>query len=278
MLDDIDVDAEGQHVVVVDNVLLRVERAELAVNPASTPRDLGLVVGLERDDVQQAVPDDEGAWILRRNGESPDCLAAGHVDHGDLVVRREGHIGLGVAGEGDADRFVEAGHSGFPIEILDGGDNLQVGKTLRVGVNHAHRVRDVVCGPDLETVRPHRETDRVDADVDPGDDGAAGRIDDVDRVSRRIRDEDIAAVHGNRRRMRTIERRMSDIAPAIPSPAPRGLNESRRGRETGHAPGASVEGKLPGVRYGERCEASGGNQYGPKWPWPRTRHRSGSSS
>ena len=273
VLDDIDVDPEGQHVVVVDHMPLCVERAELTVLRAPAPRDLGLVVGLEGDDIQKAVPDDERARILRRDGKPVDHVARAHVDHGDLVLGRESDVRLGVARKGNAHRLVEAGRPGFRVEILNRGDNLQIGEAVRVGVDHAHRVRDMVRGPHLETVRPHCETDGIDADVDPGDDAAAGGIDDVHRVGRRVRNEDVAAVHGNRRRLRTVECRMPHIAPAVSSTVAGGLRESQRGCDTRRA-GASVRTQLPGVRQGECRKAAGSGQHGLQQTRRRPDHRS----
>ena len=226
-------------------MFLRIEGNQVAIEWTETSRDLRLVVGLERDDVEAISADGDGSRVLSRDGECLDQLAGAHIDHRDLILRRQRDVGFVIAGEGNAHGLVKAGRPGDRVEVLHRGDDLKTGGTRRIGIDHTHRIRDVIRDPDFPAVRPNREPHRVDADVDTRDDGITGRVDDIDGVGRRVHHEDVAAAHHNRRRVRTHERGMSDI----------------------------VEGNLLGVRDGESRETHAGDQNPGPQPAQCVRHQ-----
>ena len=217
MLDDVQDMAKRQHVVDTDRVLVGIKGLELAIEWLGTTGELRLVVGFEGDDVQPVPLDGDGPWVLGSDGQSPGDPAVTDVDHGNGVFRRQGHVGLLVVGECDANRFVKAGGPGGGIEILDRRDDLEIGRAVKVGVDHADRIGHVIGDPEFFAVGSHGQTHRVDSDGDAGMDLASGCIDDIDRVGRRVRDEDPPTAEGDRGRMRTHERRVPDqgLCPGI---------------------------------------------------------------
>ena len=169
-----------------------------------------LVVGLERQDIEPTIADDDGSRILRRDVQPIFDLPCGDVHDRDLVLRRQRDIHLIVAGERDAHRFVEASRFGRRIKILDGCNDLKASRTGWISIDHANRIGNVIRNPGFFAIRPHRDANRVDAHADSPHDRVTLRVDDIHRGGRRVRDENHSAAHRNRGRMRTHEGRMPD--------------------------------------------------------------------
>ena len=161
--------------------------------------------------------------------------ARGGVDDGDPVRRRQRDVGLRVARERDAHGFVELRCIGGRVEVVDGGDHLLEEAALRVAVDHAHGVGDVVGHPDLGAVRPYGDGDGVHADVDAVDHLETCRVDDINRVGRCVDDVDEAAVDDDRVGMRTGERRPADVLGDVD-------DDARIGPEAGGRGGAEHNG------------------------------------
>ena len=107
---DVGLVVERQDVVVGENVLDGVEGTAVSTDLAlETPRELGLVAGLESDHVEPLAAHRDRAGVLGADRETLAHVARRDVDHRDLVGGTEGHVGLVVAGKGDAHRFVEIG-------------------------------------------------------------------------------------------------------------------------------------------------------------------------
>ena len=68
----------------------------------------------------------------------------------------------------------------------------------------------MVRDPDLQAVRPGHDADRIDAYIDPVDEGALLGVDDVHRVAWRVRHVDEAAQDGDGPRVRAREHGMAD--------------------------------------------------------------------
>ena len=150
-----------------------------------TARDLRLVVGLERNHVQPIALHRERARVL---GGDVEVFADGSrcdVDDGDPVRGGERNVGLGVTREGNAHRLIEHARPGG-VESGDRMQDLVARRTRRVGVDDAHRVRDVVADPHFLAVRPDGNAHRVDADADSRDDLAGSGINHVNGVRRRV--------------------------------------------------------------------------------------------
>ena len=120
----------------------------------------------------------------------PGHRAGRNIDDGDAVRGGQRHIGLAVVGEGDAHRFVEPCGEGCRVDVLNGGDHLVECGARRVRIDDADRVGDMVGHPDFAAVRPHRDADRIDAHVNPANEGARRHVENVHRVGGRVRDVD----------------------------------------------------------------------------------------
>ena len=105
------------------------------------------------------------------------------------------------------------------MEVVDGGDHLLEKNAVRVGVDDAHRVRDVVRDPDLGAVGLDGKTNRVDADVDPVHHLVRGRVDDVYRVGRGIDRVDEIAVDDDGLGVRARKRGAADVVGDIDNDA-----------------------------------------------------------
>ena len=68
----------------------------------------------------------------------------------------------------------------------------------------------MIRNPDFLAIRPDSDPNRIDADVDAGDDLSSLSVNYIDRVGRRVRDEDMGTVDGDRRRVWAHKRRVSD--------------------------------------------------------------------
>jgi hypothetical protein len=86
VLHDIGHVAQGQNVVVGNGVLMGIEGHEFAIDLVSA-RQLGLVIGLERKDIQFAVTHDDGPRILSPDRQALDNFSGNDVHHRDLVLR-----------------------------------------------------------------------------------------------------------------------------------------------------------------------------------------------
>ena len=212
VLDDVGIVVGGQHVVVAEYVLHGVERAAVAVDALRLAAgQLGLVVGLERDHVEPVVAHRNGAGILRGDRQPAGDGAGRDVHHRNPVRCRQGDVGLRIARERDADGFVHAGGERGRMEVVDGGDDLLEEVTVRVGVDHAHRVGDVVGDPDFLPVRADGEAHGVDADVDAVHHRVRAGVDHVHGVRRRIGRVDEVAVDDDGICVRTVERGPADV-------------------------------------------------------------------
>ena len=109
MFDDVSDVSQGQDVVVPDGMVPGVESYQVAIDLVSgAARELRLVVGFESDDVKAITADRDGARVLGGDGEPLGYLARGHVDHGNGVFRREGHVSFVVSSKSNAYRLVKA--------------------------------------------------------------------------------------------------------------------------------------------------------------------------
>ena len=211
MGDDVRVVPGGEHVVVGEDVLDRIERAGVPVDAArDAAGELALVVRLERDHVEAVAPHGDRAGILGADVEVPRHGAGGDVDDRDAVGGRERDVGLGVAREGDAGRLVEAGRESPGIDLLHRGDHLAIRVAAGVDVDDADGVRDVIREPHLLPVGPHRDAHRVDPRRNAGDDRPARRVDDVERVRRGVRHVDEGATDGEGPGVRAQEDGVAD--------------------------------------------------------------------
>ena len=189
VLDDVDDVAEGEDVVVADRVFPGVKGDQVAVGLSPAARELRAVVRFKRRYIEPAAAHLEGTRILGSNRKRLHHAPPRHVDHGDPILGREGDIGLGVIGEGDPHRLIEAGGVGERVEVLDRGHDVEQRGALRSGVDHAHRVGDVVGDPHLPAVGTGHDRHRLDANRDPADDAPRGNLDDVERIGGSVGDE-----------------------------------------------------------------------------------------
>ena len=105
-------------------MFLGVERTQLAIDWTATPGKLRLIVRFKRDDVKAIATDGKRSRILSRNGERADHSPRDHIDHSNLILRRQHDVGFLVARKGHPHRFIEAGGSGDRIKVLHRGDDL----------------------------------------------------------------------------------------------------------------------------------------------------------
>ena len=190
-----------------------VEGADVAVDVLfEAAGKLRLVVGLEGEHVEPVSAHGDGARILGADRQVPGHRARRDIDDGDPVACRERHVCLLVAGEGHAHGFVEARGEALGMDVLHRGDDMMEERTLGVRVDHAHGVGDVVGDPDFAAVRAHRDAHGIDADGDAVHELAAGGVDDVHRVGRRVGDVDEAASDGDGIEVGAGEGRVPDSA------------------------------------------------------------------
>ena len=212
-----------------------VEGADIAVDVVfEAAGELGLVVGLERKHVEPAAAHGDGARILGADRQMPGDRALGDIDDGDAVARRKRHVGLAVAGEGDAHRLVEARGEALGMNVLHRSDDVMEERTVRVRIDHAHRVGHMVDHPDLATVRPHRNAHRIDAHRDPIDELPARGVDHVHRIARRVGDIDETASNGNGIEVGTGKGRMPNGTRLPTLVVRRGVAQTGRNRESNH--------------------------------------------
>ena len=75
--------------------------------------------------------------------------------------------------------------------------HLMEGCAGRAGVDHAHRVRDVVDDPYFPAIGAHGDAHRIDSDIDANHDRASSGADYIQRVRRRVDHIDIATAVGD---------------------------------------------------------------------------------
>jgi len=81
--------------------------------------------------------------------------------------------------------------------MLDRRHDLQVGWGVRDVVDDADRIGNVIRHPDLPTVGPNGDADRINSDIDSLSDLARLAVNHVNCVSWRVHDEDISLVDSN---------------------------------------------------------------------------------
>ena len=170
-------------------MLHRVESAVVVADGGGeAARQLALVVGFKRDHVKPLPAHRQGARFLGADGQVAGHGAPRDIHDGHSVRRRKRDIGFGVVGEGDAHRLVETGGQGVRVEVLNGGDHLVEGRAGRIGVDDADGIRHMVGHPHFRAVGPCRHAHRIDAHVDSRRHRQCFRVDDVQRVGRRVGD------------------------------------------------------------------------------------------
>lgn len=92
--------------------------------------------------------------------------AGGDVDDGNLIFGGERDVGFLIIGEGDADGFVKARGTFFEVKVLHGCDDVEVGGTGGIGIDHADGVGNVIADPGFEAIGSDRDTHRIKANGD----------------------------------------------------------------------------------------------------------------
>ena len=66
---------------------MSIERHQIAIEFTSATRQLGFVIGLKRNHIQQAIANDNLTGVLSSYLQVPRNLATCNVNNGDLVFR-----------------------------------------------------------------------------------------------------------------------------------------------------------------------------------------------
>ena len=147
-----------------------------------SPRELGFVIRFKWNYIQAVATDHNCPWILSGDLKPFFNLTFSNINNGNFILRRKRNVRLFIAGKGNADRFVKASRPCPLVKLLNGGNDLKIGRAGCNGIDDTDGIRNMIRDPNLFSVRSNRHTDRIHPDIDAHHDLLVFFIDDINGV------------------------------------------------------------------------------------------------
>ena len=116
-----------------------------------------------------------------------------------------------IAGEGDADGFVEVCGALFEVDVLHGCDDVKVTRAFGIGVDDADGIGDVIADPDLEAIGSDGDANGIDSDGDARKKFVRIGVENIDSISRGVGDEEAILMKDDGLEVRAEKGRVADL-------------------------------------------------------------------
>ena len=143
-----------------------IEGTDVPVNTGkSTTRQLGPVVGLERNDIQPVTLYGQGPGILGRDQQAISDLVIFYNRY--LVSRSQRNESFAGVRKRNTDRLIKLGDQRIVHQCLDSRRYLVISGAGWCHIDHADGIGNMISDPQFVTLRMQGQPDRIDTNVYP---------------------------------------------------------------------------------------------------------------